>query len=415
MALANSTARYGAVSMAFHWLTMLLIFTMIPLGLIANDMAQDLRDPAISNSQIDIQRTALLFSIHKTTGILIFLLTLARLAWALVQTKPAPLHPDRRMETFVAETVHWLLYGALLLVPLSGWAHHAATEGFAPIWWPFGQSLPFIPKDQALAETFATLHIVLERVLVMAILLHVAGAVKHAIVDRDSTLRRMLPGNTEVAATTAPRHTATPAIAALGVWVAVIGGAAGVGLFTEQAVSHSSNAATGIEDPAPQTGIANWQVIDGALGITIQQMGVDVSGEFATWTADIVFDDPDAPGPAGHVEVIIDIASLVIGGVTEQAMGPDFMDAEEFPLARFDADIIKTETGHVATGSLTIRGETRPSSLPFDLIIEGDTATMSGTLTLLRLDYDIGRSITDPASLGPTVEVSVSLTATRSE
>ena len=48
------------------------------------------------------------------------------------------LHPDRKTETLLAEIVHWLLYGSLILVPLSGWIHHAATEGFAPIWCTYG-------------------------------------------------------------------------------------------------------------------------------------------------------------------------------------------------------------------------------------------------------------------------------------
>ncbi len=408
MSLANTTARYGAVAMSFHWLTALLILTVIPLGIIAHDMAHALNDPEIASTQADIQRTALLFSIHKTTGILIFFVALARIAWALFQTKPAPLHAERRLETFLAETVHWLLYGSLLLVPLTGWAHHAATVGFAPIWWPFGQSLPFIPKDQAVAEVFGTLHVVLERVLVVSIFLHVAGALKHQFVDRDDTLRRMLPGNSDIPAPAKARHSATPAVAALVVWGVAISAAAGMGLFT-----HHGAPATESVAAAPPSAEANWQVVDGTLALSITQMGNEVAGTFANWTAEITFEEPEAPGPAGDVEVRVDIPSLTLGGVTQQAMGPDFFDSAQFPTARFEAEITKTDSGYVATGPLTIRDVSLPATLPFELTLEGDQATMSGTLELQRLAYGVGQSVSDPATLGLDVKVAVTLTARR--
>jgi hypothetical protein len=83
----------------------------------------------------------------------------------------------------------------MLIVPLSGWVHHAATTGFAPIWWPFGQSLPFVPVDATVAATAGAMHWLFTKILAASILLHVAGALKHHLIDRDATLRRMLPGH----------------------------------------------------------------------------------------------------------------------------------------------------------------------------------------------------------------------------
>ena len=149
----NTVSTYGWVERVFHWAIALLIPTAIVLGVIAHGLAYD-TDAALA-------RKALLFSLHKSVGLTILAVALARIAWALSQPRPRPLHPDRRAETFLAGLVHWLLYGSLVLVPMLGWATHAATEGFAPIPWPFGQSLPFVPRDPALAETLATLHMVL--------------------------------------------------------------------------------------------------------------------------------------------------------------------------------------------------------------------------------------------------------------
>ncbi len=189
MSRSNSPVHYGSVTKTFHWLTALLILSAIPLGLIATDLAH-----RIEAGETDlVARTTLLFSLHKTIGIAAFLTALGRILWALSQPRPGLLHGERRAEATLAGTVHWLLYGAMLITPLSGWVHHAATTGFAPIWWPLGQTLPFVPQSAAVADAATTVHFLASRVLILSILLHVAGALKHHVIDRDDTLRRMLP------------------------------------------------------------------------------------------------------------------------------------------------------------------------------------------------------------------------------
>ncbi|HCI08014.1 MAG TPA: cytochrome, partial [Sulfitobacter sp.] len=41
MSRSNTAHSYGSVAKTFHWLTALLIITVIPLGIIANDMGYD--------------------------------------------------------------------------------------------------------------------------------------------------------------------------------------------------------------------------------------------------------------------------------------------------------------------------------------------------------------------------------------
>ena len=180
MRLANSETRYGAVAKFLHWLTALMILALIPLGLIAQAVARDTPEA--------LAEKARLFSVHKTLGVALFAVALLRIGWALSQTRPGPLHPERRAETFTASAVHWTLYGALVAVPLSGWVTHAATEGFAPILWPFAQGLPFVPRSEPVAGAAAAVHWLGGRVLMVALALHVAGAVKHHVLDRDATL-----------------------------------------------------------------------------------------------------------------------------------------------------------------------------------------------------------------------------------
>lgn len=395
-AATNTTSTYGWVERAFHWSIALLIPTAIALGVMAYDAPYD-TDAALA-------RKAWLFSFHKTVGITILVVALARIAWALSQPRPAPLHPDRTLETFAASTVHWLLYGSLVLVPLLGWAHHATAEGFAPIWWPFGQSLPFLPKDPDLSAQLATLHMTFERVLVLALILHVAGTLKHVVIDRDSTFGRMWRGTDPGPLAGAKGH-AAPLVAALVVWAAALGAGLAIGPRTAVAVQ---------AEAASVEGASTWTVEEGALSITVTQLGSAVTGQFADWQAAIDFDEAlRDDGTHGTVEVGVSTGSLTLGSVSQQATGPEFLAAGEFPQATFRAVLLPEGEGYVADGTFQLRGVEVPLRLPFTLEIEGDRAVMAGNAALDRRDFGMGPTYPDESSVGFGVDIAVALTAVR--
>ncbi|MFO7759618.1 MAG: cytochrome b/b6 domain-containing protein [Roseovarius sp.] len=404
MPLTNSDTTYGSVTKTFHWLIALLILSNIALGWIASNMAQEIERGA---GEALIDRASLLFSIHKTSGVAIFFTALARILWAISQPKPGLLNGDRGLEARAAQTAHWLLYGSLVLVPLSGWVHHAATSGFAPIWWPFGQTLPFVPRSESVSETAATLHFLLQWVMTGAIVAHIAGALKHHVIDRDATLRRMLPGRVSAQPTARQPGHALPLVAALGIWGATIGGASAVGMF--EAPEKAAPSLAEVE--------SDWQVQDGSLQITVVQMGSEVTGSFDEWTADIAYSDtPDADGQHGTVEVTVAISSLSLGSVTSQAMDADYFNEDDHPTARFAADLMAGDAegaGKIAKGTLTIRDQSVPVEMPFEVAIEGDTATASGGLTVDRRNFDIGQGVDDEGALAYSVDISFELTATR--
>lgn len=405
MPLANTRDSFGTIAKGFHWLTALLIATNLALGYVAITLAAPIRDPGSAATDADIARAALLFSVHKTVGVTIFFVALARILWALTQPRPGLLNGDRAVEARAAETVHWLLYGSLVAVPLSGWVGHAASTGFAPIWWPFGQSLPFVPKNEAVAATAASLHYLLQWVLIGALVLHVAGALKHHLIDADATLRRMLPGHHPARPTAAQPGHVLPALAALVIWGAVLAGAGALGWLAQDRASPAS---------ALQAVESDWQVTDGALEIAITQMGSKITGHFADWTADIAFSDtPDAQGRYGNVTVTVAIPSLSLGSSADQAMGAEYFDAAAHPTATFAADLIASETGPLARGTLAIKGHTVPVGMPFDLAIDGGTATASGALTVDRRDFAIGAGTKDAGTLGFAVDIAFRLTAER--
>ncbi len=400
--LGNSATQFGAVAKTFHWLTAFLIVSMLVLGVVASKWPFDTSDA--------LGTKATLFSIHKTLGLFTFLVASLRILWAISQPRPAPLPNGRKFQHFAAETVHWSLYGALVLVPLTGWTHHAATTGFAPILWPFGQTLFFIPQSVGLAAILGKLHFVFNVLLATSLALHVAGAIKHHVIDRDATLKRMLPGQVPLPAgiEKQPLHKGPLVIACL-IWVC----AAGIGV----ALGGMKGSAAASTSPSLDTVQSQWAVADGTLNIAVDQFGQSVGGTFAEWTADIQFTETAVSDEYGNVTVVIAIPSLTLGSVTSEALNDGFLDAESFSTATFTGPI-KASDGEgrfVVDGTLSLVGKDMPLSLPFVLTLEGETAKASGTAVLDRRDYDIGQAYPDESSVGFAVTITFDLTATRSQ
>jgi len=405
MPLANTPARYGPLSRAFHWITVLLIFTLFPLGKVAEGWPYE--------TQSELTTKALLFSTHKTLGILALAVALARILWTLTQSQPHTLHPDRRHERFAAAATHWALYLLLILVPLSGWITHAASTGFAPIWWPLGQGLPLIPNSESLAHNAASLHWALTTLLLLSVLLHIAGALKHALIDHDDTLARMA-GTPSITPPPAPHHHALPAMAALAAvtvaaFIALMPGTAPATAPTPEGQSLAPAASA----PATQNA---WTVTEGTIALTITQMGAEVSGSFPDFTAAITY-DPNASGPTkGAATAQIAIPSLQLSSVSAQAQGADFFYSATFPTATYSGPITEAPDGSLTLdGTLTLKGKTAAVPLPFTLTITGDTATATGTTTVDRRNFDIGSSYSDEGTLAFPVTLTISLTATRAD
>ena len=300
----------------------------------------------------------------------------------------------------MAEAVHWVLYASLVLVPLTGWMTHAATEGFAPIKWPLGQDLPFVPNDPILAERFALAHKFFKFTMLGGLFLHIAGALKHHVWDKDATLRRMWFGRADLPKVAPTPHSALPAVAAFGVFIAV-GAAAAV-----QPVGHADDAA------ALEAVASDWRVLEGTVEITVDQFGTAVTGAFDDWTAAITF-DPDAPGDVkGTADVTIAIGSLNLGNVTRDALSPDFLSVDAFPTATIAGDIVAVAEAYELRGTITIKGTQAALTLPFDLALSDGFADVTGGVTLERQAFNVGESMPDENTVAFGVEVAIALRAT---
>ncbi len=140
------------------------------------------------------------------------------------------------------------------------------------------------------------------------------------------------------------------------------------------------------------------------------------TGSFRRWDAVIRFDPANLAGSS--VTATFDMASAVTGEATrDQALlEPDWFSTKAFPKATFTASSFKALGGgrYQAIGTLTIRGVTKPLTLPFSLVITGDTARMTSSVGLNRLAFGVGQGDWKTTEVVPgTVTVNISLTAKR--
>ncbi|MEJ2457293.1 MAG: 50S ribosomal protein L33 [Novosphingobium sp.] len=130
---------------------------------------------------------------HKAVGLTILALTVVRIVWRLVHKAPPLSAALAAWEVALARVTHGLFYVLMLVIPLTGWG--MASGWGKPISW-FGLfSVPPLPvgDSQVVGDIFHESHEVLAIVMLALIALHVAGALKHQVLDRDDTMARMVP------------------------------------------------------------------------------------------------------------------------------------------------------------------------------------------------------------------------------
>jgi len=172
------TQRYDRAAIALHWITAILIVANLTLG--------------VSMVELPISPRKLHWYLwHKTIGITVFLLTSARLGWRAFHPPP-PQVPMPRWQQRATSLSHAALYTLLFLIPISGYLYSSAT-GVQVVWMGMVPLPDLVPKDKALGDALRIVHVTLNSLLVAVVCVHVAAALRHHFVDRDTVLARMLP------------------------------------------------------------------------------------------------------------------------------------------------------------------------------------------------------------------------------
>ena len=429
--------RYTTVAIILHWLIAAAIIFQIILGWRMGDEA---KGPA----------TYAIFQLHKSIGITILLLSVARLAWRLFN--PPPPHPatQPRWETIASQIVHVAFYVIMIGLPVTGWIMVSTSKLLIPtllygtVPWPH---LPFLPElaagpKHAWHVVGETGHGLLVKLTYGLLALHLGAVAKHQILDRDAVFGHMAagakPGWKEprawiaavaLVAVIAAGYAYKPVIkhakpAPAPVEVAETPAAPAPAAATTTALATTAGVAAPIAEPAapaePDKALKDpvaWTVAKSStLGFSVTWSGDAIEGQFKRWTADILF-SPDALDRS-KLTVSIDMSSAATGDDQRDSSLPsdDFFATATHPKATFTASKFrKTGEGRfVADGVLDLRGVKKPVSLPFSLKIDGDTATARGVTTLDRTVFGVGQgewASTD--QIGGKVKVSFALTATK--
>ena len=193
-----SAARYTKTAVILHWLIALGIFIMFGIGWFMADlpkeapkqMAYDLFDLGIVTWQLgeEVSPRTFYFNLHKSIGVTLFALIIFRILWRITHKPPALLSSYKEMERKLADGAHHLLYLLMFAVPLTGLMMAIASK-YGVKW--FGIDFISGLDNKPLREAFKEAHQIIGLVLLLIVVLHILGALKHKFIDKDETLSRM--------------------------------------------------------------------------------------------------------------------------------------------------------------------------------------------------------------------------------
>lgn len=177
--IRNNDTSYGLISKIFHWLIAAIMIFMIMLGWYMTLL--DYYDPFYHDA----------ITIHKSFGILIFVLIYFKLIWRKVSPMPKLDEHLKKWERIAANIVHKLLLGFIILLPITGYV--VSTSAGSPISF-FGLfNIPAtIEVTDSTREVAIAAHCYLAYIGLIVIFLHIGAALKHHFINKDNTLIKMI-------------------------------------------------------------------------------------------------------------------------------------------------------------------------------------------------------------------------------
>lgn len=176
--------RYPLILRVLHWAIAVIVLGNLAVGMIFMFLEFEGTLAAFGQPGTDI-----LYTYHKTFGVVVLGLMLLRLAVRLAAGKPDYRPPIAGWERSVSAAVHASLYALLIFQPIIGWA--ATAAGGYPVQF-FSWNLPgFLAKDEGLSATLYGVHGLFGWLILLLVLVHIAGALRHWVVKRDQVMTRM--------------------------------------------------------------------------------------------------------------------------------------------------------------------------------------------------------------------------------
>ena len=171
--------RFDSATMAMHWATLLLLVVMFAASWTLS-------------AATDAPTADRALLVHRSTGALLWLVTLARLAWRPTFGRPVELpRTIGRLQGAAARATQYGLYVLLVVQPITGFLQSILRGKPFPL---LGFAFPAVmARDRGLTKVFHDIHALGAWALLALIALHVGAALYHHFALRDGVLRSMIP------------------------------------------------------------------------------------------------------------------------------------------------------------------------------------------------------------------------------
>lgn len=168
----NLNQKYSKGTIVIHWITALLIITLFPLGKYM--------------SGLETSEKMGLLKVHVILGAVIFFLTLLRSYFFFKSERPDDLQTGSKFNDKLAVWTHNLFYFLLIAIALAGFVvmllggHIDALKS--------GNPELILSKEDIMP---LKAHGLLATIMVILLLLHVFGVIKHYFLTKENTLKRI--------------------------------------------------------------------------------------------------------------------------------------------------------------------------------------------------------------------------------
>ena len=135
--------------------------------------------------------------------------------------------------------------------------------------------------------------------------------------------------------------------------------------------------------------------------------GGELPGVFKDFEVLVELDEPDTGPRTLVVEVEVGSVDMKDREVNAELSESDWFDAASFPVAVFTSrDVRPAGSGFLAVGHLRLKGIEKPLEVPLEWRRDGDSASLTGSITLSRQHCRVGTGEwASDASLADRVEL----------
>lgn len=166
------TEKYHISSRIIHWIMALIILGLLALGFYI-EFFLDSSNP--NRGQF--------YALHKSFGVIALIFIFIRVFNRLLHNAPKLPETIKKSEQNLAKIIQFSLYIMMFIMPISG---YLMSNSFGYDVYLFSLKMPtLIEKNYELGKIFSKTHGYCAYLLVLALILHISGAMKHRFFDKN--------------------------------------------------------------------------------------------------------------------------------------------------------------------------------------------------------------------------------------